>query len=201
MADLSKAAFLMAIIIHDARFERGKMVKIFSNRAFGIFLTSFFVLLALVSRSEAVLSPSGAFTLIRRVPPGEALSDASSFLGQHVSEKTVDSREGIKIRKWGTASDKWFFEVLHDGSLVRAARINWVTVSRGEQQKIFGQLTGEGRRFFGKSAAYRGRTEAEWTDFGEKWLVLARQGEGPADGVTLLSGIRDADMDSGKYGF
>ncbi|MDR0649757.1 MAG: hypothetical protein LBF92_10540 [Synergistaceae bacterium] len=177
------------------------MRKIFSCRAFRIFLTSIFISLALASRSEAVLSPSGAFTLIRRIPPGEPLGDAAAFLGQHVSEKTVDSKEGIKIRRWGTASDKWFFEVLHDGSLVRAARINWVTASRGEQQKIFGQLTGEGRRFFGKGATYRTRTEAEWTDFGEKWLVLARQGEGPTDGVTLLSGIRDAEMDSGKYGF
>jgi hypothetical protein len=175
--------------------------RIFSNRAFRIFLTSIFVSLALVSQSEAVLSPSGAFTLIRRIPPGESLDDASKFLGKHVSEKTVDTKEKIKLRRWGTADDKWFLEVLHDGSLVRAARINWVTVSKGEQQKIFGQLTGEGRRFFGKGATYKGQMEAEWTDFGEKWLVLARQGNGPTDGVTLLSGIRDAEMGSEKYGF
>jgi hypothetical protein len=183
------------------RFEWRRVRKIFGNAAFRIFLTSIFISLILASQSEAVLSPSGAFTLIRRIPPGESLEDASKFLGNHVSEKTVDAKEGIKIRRWGTADEKWFFEVLHDGSLVRAARVNWVTVSRSEQQKLFGQLTGEGKRFFGKGATFRGRTEAEWTDFGEKWLVRARQGEGMTDGVTLLSGIRDAEMDSGKYGF
>jgi hypothetical protein len=183
------------------RFEWRRVGKIFCNAVFRIFLTSIFISLALVSQSEAVLSPSGAFTLIRRIPPGEPLEDASKFLGKHVSEKTVDAKEGIKIRRWGTEVEKWFFEVLHDGKMVRAARINWVTVSRGEQQKLFGQLTGEGRRFFGKGATFNGRSEAEWTDFGEKWIVRARQGEGMTDGVTLLSGIRDKDMDSGKYGF
>jgi hypothetical protein len=177
------------------------MRKIFSVTACRVFLASLAISLILASRSDAVLSPSGAFALIRKVPPGEGVAEASKFLGKHASEKTVDSKEGIKIRRWGMPEDKWFFEVLHDGSLVRAARVSWITGSRGEQQKIFGQLTGEGRRFFGKAAAYNGRTEAEWKDFGEKWLVRARQGEGPTDGVVLLSGIRDALMDSGKYGF
>ncbi|MDR1516030.1 MAG: hypothetical protein LBS45_10055 [Synergistaceae bacterium] len=177
------------------------MKKIISSTTFRIFLTTLFVSLAFASQSEANLSPSGAFALIREIPPGEPMSEASEFLGKHVSEKTLDSKEGIKIRRWGTPADKWVFEVLHDGSMVRAARINWITSSRSEQQKIFGQLTGEGRRFFGKGAVYNGRLEAEWTDFGEKWLVRARQGEGSTDGVTLLSGIRDAEMDSGKYGF
>jgi hypothetical protein len=155
----------------------------------------------LATCSWADLSAAGAFTLLRKIPPGENLAAVSKFLGQHASEKTVDAKEGIKLRKWGALDDNWTFETLHDGSLVRAARITWITGSRGEQQKIFGQLTGEGRRFFGKAATYRGRTVAEWTDFGEKWLVRARQGEGATDGVTLLSGIRDALMDSGKYGF
>ena len=177
------------------------MKKILNFTFFRIFLASLFLTLIFAAQSEAVLSPSGAFTLIRRIPPGEELAEAVKFLGPHASEKTVDSKEGVKIRKWGTAQDKWFFEVLHDGTLVRAGRVSWVTDSRGEQQKIFGQLTGEGRRFFGKAATFKGRTEAEWTDFGEKWLVRARQGESYADGVFLLSGIRDALMDSGKYGF
>jgi hypothetical protein len=182
--------------LNDAR-----MKKTFIFATFRIFSASLIITLILAARSEAILSPSGAFTLIRRIPPGESLTEAAKFLGSHVSEKTVNAKEGIKVRRWGTADDEWFFEVLHDGTLVRAARVNWITVSRGEQQKIFGQLTGEGRRFFGKAASYKGRTEAEWTDFGEKWLVRARQGEGPTDGVFLLSGIRDALMDSGKYGF
>jgi hypothetical protein len=177
------------------------MKKTLIFTAFRIFLASLAITLILAARSEAVLSPSGAFTLIRRIPPGEEIAEAAKFLGQHAAERTVDSKEGIKIRRWGTADDKWFFEALHDGTLVRATRVSWVTGSRAEQQKIFGQLTGEGRRFFGKGASYKGRTEAEWTDFGEKWLVRTRQGEGPTDGVFLLSGIRDALMDSGKYGF
>jgi hypothetical protein len=153
------------------------------------------------SPSSADLSASGAFTLIRKIPPGEEISEAAKFLGEYESEKTVDAKEGIKIRRWGTPKDEWVFDVLHDGVLVRATRITWVTGSRREQQTIFAQLTSEGKKFFGKTAVFHGFTEAEWTDFGEKWLVLARQGDGPAGGVALLSGIRDAVMDSGKYGF
>jgi hypothetical protein len=176
------------------------MNKIIGFTIFRIFL-SLFMSLAFALQAEAELSHADAFALIRKIPPGEPLADAVVFLGKHVSDKTVDLKEGIKIRKWGTSADKWTFEMLHDGSMVRASRIKWITSSRSEQQRIFGQLTGEGRRFFGKGATYNGRTEAEWTDFGEKWIVRARQEAGPTDGVTLLSGIRDADMDSGKYGF
>jgi hypothetical protein len=93
------------------------------------------------------------------------------------------------------------FDVLHDGKLVRAARITWITNSRREQQIIFAQLTGEGKKFFGRRAVYNGSTDANWSDFGEKWVVRAKQEDALEDGVTLLSGIRDATMGSAKYGF
>jgi hypothetical protein len=157
--------------------------------------------LALTPPASANLSASGAFTLIQRIPPGEEMEDAVKFLGVHASERTIDAKTGIKVRRWGKESDKWVFDVLHDGDVVRAAKITWITTSRREQQTIFAQLTSQGRKFFGRGGLFHGKSEAEWKDFGEKWLVLAKQEQEISSGVTLLSGIRDARMDSGKYGF
>jgi hypothetical protein len=176
------------------------MEEIFSAGIRGTFLSCFF-LLCMCAPSWGELSASGAFTLLGRIPPGEDMAEAVKFLGEHASEKTLNAKEGIKIWRWGAPSDKWMFDVLHDGKLVRAARITWITSSRREQQVLFAQLTGEGRKFFGKRATYNGNTDANWSDFGEKWIVSARQGDSPEDGVTLLSGIRDSDMGSAKYGF
>jgi hypothetical protein len=174
------------------------MGKIFRCGKFHVFLAAFFSILACAGASFAELSASGAFTLIRTVPPGEEMASAVEFLGAHASERTIDAKKGIKVRRWGAQKDKWVLDVLHDGDVVRAARVTWLTKSLRERQTIFAQLTGAGKNFFGKSAVFHGKVEAEWTDFGEKWLVRARQGD---DGVALLSGIRDALMDSGQYGF
>jgi hypothetical protein len=176
------------------------MEDIFSARVYRTFLSCVF-LFCLCAPSWGDLSAPRAFTLLGKIPPGEDMAEAVKFLGKHTSEKTIDAKEGIKIWRWGAQSDKWMFDVLHDGKLVRAARITWMTNSRREQQIIFAQLTSEGRKFFGRRATYRGSTDANWSDFGEKWIVRAKQGDALEEGVTLLSGIRDATMGSAKYGF
>jgi hypothetical protein len=154
----------------------------------------------LAPRAFADLSGRYAFTLIQKVPPGELLADASEFLGRHVSERAASGGDGMKIRRWGTQSDSWILEVLHDGDTVRATRVTWTTKAKRDQQIIFSQLTTAGKNFFGKAGKFKGLTEAEWGDFGGRWIVRAKIGEG-SQGVSLLSGIRDERMDSGKYGF
>jgi hypothetical protein len=149
----------------------------------------------------AALSASGGFTLIRKIPPGETIEGAVAFLGEHARERTVDEGAGIKVRRWGTPGDTWFFDVLHDGEYVRAARVTWATSSKRDQQTIFSQLTTSGKKFFGRTGTFKGMSEAEWRDFDGSWIVRARIGNEIADGVTLLSGIRDEEMDSGRFGF
>ncbi|MDR1917239.1 MAG: hypothetical protein LBQ58_11775 [Synergistaceae bacterium] len=165
-----------------------------------IFLAVFTLALFLSSAASADLSARSAFTLIQKVPPGELIEDAAKFLGRHAFERSIPNSEGIKIRRWGTQNDSWLLEVLHDGETVRATRVTWVTKARRDQQIIFSQLTTAGKNFFGKSGKFKGLTEAEWSDFGGRWIVRATMGEN-GEGVFLLSGIRDAIMDSGKYGF
>lgn len=158
-------------------------------------------LLPLSAPAATGLSAKGAFTLLRTVAPGDTLESAAGFLGAHASERTVDEKEKLRIRRWGKPGEAWFFEALHDGAQVRATRIIWATASKREQQVIFSQLTSEGKKFFGKSAKFNGLQEASWTDAGDKLLVRARLNPGAEEGVTLLTGIRDAKMGSEKYGF
>ena len=149
----------------------------------------------------AELSAQGSFVLIRKIPPGEEMTSVNKFLWEYSSEKNVGAKDGIKIRRWGSEEDDWFVDVLHNDSLVRASRITWRTSSRGEQQRVFAQLTTAGKKFFGRTGKFRGTSEAEWSSFEEKWLVRVHIGSTVEDGVTMLSGIRDKRMDSAKYGF
>ena len=157
--------------------------------------------LACCTPLRAELSAQGAFVLIKKIPPGEELAAVNKFMGAYTSERVLDAKAGIKVRRWGSPDDRWFIDVLHNGSLVRASRITWHTDSRSEQQTIFAQLTAAGRKFFGRAGKFCGSGEAEWESFDAKWLVRAKMGGGIEDGVTILSGIRDNRMESAKYGF
>lgn len=147
------------------------------------------------------LSASGGFSLIRKVPPGEDLASAKKFLGQHASEISVNAKEGLKVWRWGSENDPWFFDALHDGREIKATRVTWTTKSVREQQNIFAQLSTAGKNSFGKRGKYVGSNEVGWTDFDGRWLIVARYGASAADGTTLLSGIRSKEFDSGKFGF
>ena len=149
----------------------------------------------------ADLSPRSAFVLVRRVAPGDEFKDATAFLGLHAAEWTADEASGLKLRRWGTAADEWTFDVLHDTRVVRATRIAWNVRGRRDRQRLFSQLTTEGRKFFGFAATFRGHEEAEWTELDGTLLVRARIEEGADGGVTLLTGIRKDRMESEKYGF
>ena len=153
------------------------------------------------SPSHATLSARSAFTLLEKVPPGEYYPNAKNFLGSPAEERVVDIDEGIMITLWGRPNDTWIFEVLHDEEDVRATRITWRTKKKSAQQTIFSQLTSVGRQFFGKTASFNGMNEAQWEDFGGRWIVRARLEKNIADGVTLLSGIRNNVMDSEQFGF
>lgn len=146
----------------------------------------------------ADLSAKSAFTLIRRVAPGDDIREASAFLGDYASERAAHD---MKVRRWGTIDDEWFFDVLHDASQVRATRITWVTKGRRDQQTTYAQLTAEGKRFFGAVGTFNGFEEAEWREMGGKLLVRVRMGKNLEEGVTLLTGIRNDPMSSEKYGF
>ncbi len=165
-------------------------------------LLIFFAVLALALFAEdasAELSPRGAFVLVRRVAPGDAFKDATAFLGTYAAE--WDAADNLKVRRWGTAADEWIFDVLHDARVVRATRVTWHVRGRRDQQRLFAQLTTEGRKFFGFAANFRGQTEAEWTELDGALLVRARIGEGADGGVTLLTGVRNDKMQSETYGF
>ena len=153
------------------------------------------------SPAYAVLSAKAAFILLEKVPPGEYYPDAKKFLGLSSAERVVDIDAGIKITRWGKAADTWIFEVLHDDEDVRATRITWRTKNKREQQTIFSQLTTVGKQFFGKAAEFNGVKEAQWNDFGGRWIVKTRMEEDLTRGVTLLSGIRDSAMGSDRFGF
>ncbi|MDR1650376.1 MAG: hypothetical protein LBR87_01160 [Synergistaceae bacterium] len=155
----------------------------------------------LASQASAALSAKGAFILLDKVPPGEYLPDAREFLGRPASSRVMDKNLGVGVLRWGSSGDSWFLDVLHDADTVRATRVTWRTKSRGEQQAIFSQLTTAGKNFFGRPAAFRGLSEAEWNDFGGRWIVVARIESDVTRGVTLLSGIRDQAMGSDKFGF
>ena len=147
----------------------------------------------------ADLSPRSAFVLVRRVAPGDTFKDATAFLGAHAAEWGMEG--GLKLRRWGTAADEWIFDVLHDARVVRATRITWNVRGRRDQQRLFSQLTTEGRKFFGFAAKFRGQTEAEWTELDGTLLVRAKLEDAPEGGVTLLTGIRQDKMQSETYGF
>jgi len=165
-------------------------------------LTAIFLFVELLAiPASAALSAKSAFTLLEKVPPGEYYPDAKDFLGPPSSERTVDNEAGVKVTRWGKSGDTWIFEVLHDEEDVRATRITWRTKSKSEQQSIFSQLTSAGKTFFGKPASFKGMTEAQWDDFGGRWITRAKIENDIAKGVTLLSGIRDAAVGSDKFGF
>ncbi|MDR1482682.1 MAG: hypothetical protein LBI74_08665 [Synergistaceae bacterium] len=149
----------------------------------------------------ANLSAQKAFTLIRSVPPGERIESAARFLGTHLTERSINNEAGIKVRQWGRQEDEWFLELLHDGNMVMASRITWRTKTKRDQQTTFSQLTTAGRKYFGRVAKFRGMTEAEWMEAGGTLLVRAVMKEDISGGVTLLTGVRDRNVDSGKYGF
>ena len=158
-------------------------------------------LLLAESIAYAALSAKSAFTLLEKVPPGEYYPDAKKFLGSPSAERVVDIGAGIKITRWGRSADTWIFEVLHDDEDVRATRITWRTKTKSEQQTIFSQLTTVGKQFFGKAAEFSGVKEAQWSDFGGRWIVKAVMNDDLTRGVTLLSGIRDSVMGSDRFGF
>ena len=133
-------------------------------------------------------------------PPGEYYPDARQFLGPPSAERTVDIENGVKITRWGKSADSWTFEVLHDDEQVRATRITWRSAAKSEQQRIFSQVTTAGKNFFGSAAIFKNMEEAQWEDFGGRWITRVRIETG-SGGVTLLSGIRDAAMGSDRYGF
>jgi hypothetical protein len=160
-----------------------------------------FLLFLTEAASYADLSAQSAFTLIEKVPPGEYYPDAREFLGLPVAERTIDIGQNIKITRWGKSSDTWIFEVLHNEEDVRATRITWRTKSKGEQERIFSQLTTAGKNFFSKPGTFKGTKETEWSDFGNRWIVRLKIGDDLNKGVTLLSGIRDSVMGSDKFGF
>ncbi|MDR1578793.1 MAG: hypothetical protein LBS35_00415 [Synergistaceae bacterium] len=165
---------------------------------------TFIVILALlvfsVSPAWPALSAKAAFLLLEKVPPGEYYPDARQFLGLPSAERTVDIENDIKITRWGKSSDSWTFEALHDAEQVRATRITWKTGSKGDQQRIFSQLTTAGKSFFGSAAIFKNMEEAQWEDFGGRWITRAKIETGYSE-VTLLSGIRDAVVGSDRYGF
>ena len=162
-----------------------------------VFVGFLFIFLLQDTPSWADLSPSGAFTLIKRVPPGESIDRVSDFLGEPLSDRLLNDEGTMKIRRW-EVEGKWFLEVLHDGKQVRAARVTWLTPARGEQSRIFAGLTSAGREQFGRSASFSNRKEARWSELEGRWIVVAALEE---KGVTLLSAIRDRIKDSSKYGF
>ena len=166
-----------------------------------LFLAVFLLATFAESPSYATLSARSAFTLLEKVPPGEHYPDARNFLGLPSTERVVDIETDIKITRWGKTADTWIFEVLHDAEVVRATRITWRTKTKSEQQTIFSQLTTVGKQFFGKTASFSGLNEAQWDDFGGRWIVRAKMEEDLARGVTLLSGIRDSAMGSDRFGF
>lgn len=166
-------------------------------------LTALFLWGALLypSSADAELYAGGAFTLLRKIPPGESLAAANTFLGSKFFNRTVDKKEGIGIRRWGTKKDPWFLEALHDREMIRAIRVTWPTLDRGKQQTLFAQLTREGKNFFGRRGRFLGDGKIEWRELNGKWLVRAEIKRGEMESVTLLSGIRDAEMGSERYGF
>lgn len=159
------------------------------------------LLLFLCAAPAFALSAAGGFSLIRKVPPGEDLLSAEKFLGAYTSETVIDADGGIKIRRWGSENDSWFFDALHDGKEIKATRVKWTTRSVAEQQSIFAQLTTAGKNSFERRGQFAGSNEIRWSDFGGRWMVVARYGGNIADGTTLLSGIRSKEFDSAKYGF
>ncbi len=159
------------------------------------------VLFAALSTPAFALSAAAGFSLIKKIPPGEDLVSAGKFLGAYTSESLLDAKAGIKVRRWGSEGDSWFFDALHDGKEVKATRVTWTTRSVGEQQSVFAQLTTAGRKAFGRRGKFIGSNEIQWTDFEGRWLIVGKYGSSVTDGTTLLSAIRSKAFDSGKYGF
>lgn len=153
---------------------------------------------ALCGAAYAELSARSAFVLVRRVAPGDSLADAVSFLGEHYDETDVS---GLRVRRWGDEAAEWTFDVLHDGARVRATRITWRTPGRREQQRVFSQLTTEGRRFFGSAARSDGTRSAEWRELEGTILVRATMSDAIDGGVSLTVAVRNDAMTSEPYGF
>ena len=157
----------------------------------------FFVFMNSPILAEASLSPSNAFTLIKKIPPGLPLSQAETFLGAHISERLVEEVIPIKVRRWEIKGE-WALDMLHDDKQVRAVRVIWLTQANGEKSRLFGGLTRAGRDNFGRAGVFKGLNEASWKEMDGNWLIVASKSD---KGVTLLSAIRDRKKGSDKYGF
>lgn len=154
--------------------------------------------LAMCGACCAALSARGAFVLVRRVAPGDSLEGAAQFLGEHDDE--VEASD-LRVRRWGDGSAEWTFDVLHDGARVRATRITWRTQGRRDQQRVFAELTAEGKRSFGAAAQSDGSRAAQWTELEGTILVRATMAEAIDGGVSLTVGVRNDKMTSEPYGF
>jgi hypothetical protein len=173
-----------------------------AHRALGLLFAAAAAVVGICAGSaSANLSAAKAFTLIRSVPPGEGIERATDFLGSFATERVVNDSAGIRVRRWGGSSDEWFIDVLHDGELVMASRVTWRTRTKRDQQTTFSQLTSAGTKYFGWKATFKSLTEAEWIDMGGALVVRVKMGPELSEGVTLLTGVRDSEVDSGKYGF
>ena len=155
----------------------------------------------MAGEASAKLSGSQAFILIKKVPPGETLEKAVEFLGPHTTENTLDEEAGIKVRIWDIKDSKWSLDILHDGKVVRAAKVRWWKQDRGSASIVFAEMTVAGKKDFGKPGKFskNGDTdESYWEEMSGHWLVLAKRS---GDMVTLLSGIRNDEKESLRYGF
>lgn len=157
------------------------------------------VVVALVGacESSASLSARSAFTLIGRVAPGDALTDAVEFLGSHASERESG---GAFVWTWGTGDDEWTFDVLHDGATVRATRVVWQEDDRRTRLSLFGQITSEGRRNFERAARFPRSDVAEWRELDGHLLVRAEIDDARRT-VSLLTGVRGGKYATDANGF
>lgn len=171
------------------------MFNSFSKYLFCAFV--FFILMGNPILAEASLSPSNAFTLIKKIPPGLPLPQAETFLGAHTSERLIEEVTPIKVRRWEIKGE-WALDMLHDEKQVRAVRVIWLTQANGEKSRLFGGLTRAGRSSFGRAGVFKGLNESTWKEMDGSWLIVASKSD---KGVTLLSAIRDSKKGSDKYGF
>lgn len=147
----------------------------------------------------ASLSPGSAFALTQRVAPGDDLRLCIQFLGDHTMEAPVSG--DVTVMTWGSVFDEWMLEVLNDGRFVRATRITWNVKGRRDQQRLFAQITSEGRQFFGYAPKFVDSSTAEWRELEGSLVMRAHIADELDGGVSLLTGVRSDAMASDVYGF
>lgn len=167
------------------------------SRSASAFTAAILAVISLCGCAHASLSARSAYVLIGRVAPGDSLEDAAKFLGAHTSER---ANGGDIVRTWGSDADEWKFDVLHDGKSVRATRITWRAENRRDRLTIFGQLTTEGRRYFGHAAKFPDFDTAEWSELDGRLLVRAAVRH-DAGIVSLLAGMRGGSRATDASGF